>query len=60
MYAIVTLKDVGDFVGAKPFVIIGVDMQDQGGNVLILLGVWSWFGREVFIVRASIYFQNPA
>lgn len=34
---IITLKDIGDLVGATPFVVIGIDLKDELGNFLVFL-----------------------
>ena len=36
--AIITLKDIGYFVSTQPFVVIGIDLKDDPGNLLIFLG----------------------
>ena len=56
MDAIITLKNEGDFVCTKPFVVIGINMEDQGSNVLILFDTRSRFSRKMLIVGASV---NP-
>ncbi|MEY8329514.1 RloB family protein [Lachnospiraceae bacterium 48-33] len=37
MYAIITLKNISDFVCSKSLIVICVDMKNQGSNMLILL-----------------------
>lgn len=56
MDAIITLKNEGNFICTKPFVIIGINMEDQGCNALILSDARSRFRRKMLIVGASV---NP-
>ena len=35
--AIITLKNMGDFICSKPFVIVGIDVKNLGSNHLIFL-----------------------
>ena len=60
VYAIVTLKDVGDLVSAKALVIIGVDLENSLSNVLILLSSVSRFRIEMFVIGASVYTKDSA
>lgn len=40
--AIITLKNMGDFICSKPFVIVGIDVKNLGSNHLIFFGSVSW------------------
>ena len=57
--AIITLKNEGNFVCTKPFVVIGINMEDQGSNALILSDARSRFSRKMLIIGASVNSQNP-
>ena len=41
--AIVTLKNIGDFISTKPFVIIGINLKNALSDFLIFFGAVSWF-----------------
>ena len=58
--AIVTPEDVGDFISAQPFVVIRMDMENQRSNQLILPDAWGGFGREMFVISASVDPENAA
>ena len=58
--AIVTLKYIGDFIGAKPFVITSVNLQNKSCDFLVFFGAISWICGEVFIIRASVNTKNFA
>lgn len=60
MYAIITLKDIGGLVCAEPLVVIRMDMENQGRDVLILPDTRSGFGREMLIISASVDPEDPA
>lgn len=59
-YAIVTPEDVGDFISAKPFVVIRMDMENQRSNLLVLPDAWGGFRREMFVISASVDPENAA
>lgn len=40
--AIITPKNMGDFICSKPFVIVGIDVKNLGSNHLIFFGSVSW------------------
>ena len=58
--AIITLKDVSDFVSAKPFVVIGIDLKDYPGNILILLCTISRFRIVMFVIGAAVDTEDLA
>lgn len=41
--AIITLKNMGDFIWFKPFVIVGIDVKNLGSNDLIFSGSDRWY-----------------
>ena len=59
-YAIVTSEDVGDFISAQPFAVICMDMENQRSNMLVLPDAWGGFGREMFVISASVDPENAA
>ena len=59
-YAIVTPEDAGDFISAKPFVVIRMDMENQRSNMLVLPDAWGGFSREMFVMSASVDPENAA
>lgn len=54
MYAIITLKDISDFVCSEPLAVIRIDMEDQGSDMLVLPDTWCRFSREMFVISASV------
>ena len=54
MYAIITLKNIGDFVSSKPLVVIRMNMENQGGDMLIFPDTRSGFRREMLVISASV------
>lgn len=60
MYAIITLKNISDFVCSESLVVICVDMKNQGRNMLILSDTWCRFRREMFVISASVDLKDPA
>ena len=58
--AIVTLKYIGDFIDAKPFVITSVNLQNKSCDFLVFFGAISWLCGEVFTIRASVNTKNFA
>ena len=58
--AIITLKDVSDLVSAKPFVVIGIDLKDYPGNILILLCTISRFRIVMFVIGAAVDTEDLA
>ena len=41
--AIVTLKNIGDFISTEPFIVIGINLKNALGDFLIFFGAVSWF-----------------
>ena len=41
--AIITLKNISDFVSAKTFVVVSINLQNKLGYLLIFFGAISWF-----------------
>ena len=41
--AIITLKNIGDFVSTKTLVVISINLQNKPGYLLIFFGAVSWF-----------------
>ncbi len=41
--AIITLKDIGNFVSTKTLVVISINLQNKLGYLLIFFGAISWF-----------------
>lgn len=60
MYAIITLKDIGGLACAEPLVVIRMDMENQGRDVLVLPDRRSGFGREMLVISASVDPEDPA
>ncbi len=60
MYAIITLKDISDFVCSKSLVVVCIDMKNQRSNMLIFSDTWCGFSREMFVISASVDPKNPA
>ena len=60
MDAIITSEDVSDFIGAKPLIIISIDMEDRRFDLLILNRSGSRFGVEMLVIRAPIHPQDSA
>lgn len=49
-----------DFVCAKPLVVISINVENEGSNVLVFLNPRSGPGREVLVIGASVDAKNPA
>ncbi len=60
VYAIITLKNVSDLVSAETFVVVGIDLKDQSGDLLILFGTISRFRLVMLVVSTSIHIENSA
>ena len=60
VYAIITLKNVSNLVGAETFVVVGINLEDQSGDLLILFGTISRLRFVMLIVSASIDVENSA
>jgi len=60
--AIITSEDVSDFIGVKPFIIIGIgiDVEDCRFDLLIFKSPGSRFGVKMLVICAPIYLQDPA
>lgn len=58
--AIVTFKNVSDFMGAETFIIIGINVQDQGSDLLVFPDSGSSFRGEVLIIGTPVDRKNPA
>ena len=56
----IMLKNVSNLVGAEMFVVVGIDLEDQSGNLLILFSTISRFRLVMLIVSASIDVENSA
>ena len=56
--AIVTLKDKCYFVSTETLVVIGIDLQDQSCNLLILFSSISWLSVKVLVIGASVNAKN--
>ena len=54
VYAIITLKDIGNLVGAKPFVVIGIDLKDEPGNFLVFLCTIGRFRTVMLVISAPV------
>lgn len=60
MDAIITLENKGDLICSKPLAAVGVNMEDQRRNILILLDGGRGFSREMLIVVDSVDRKNLA
>ena len=60
MDAIITLKNISDFVCAKPFSMLTMDAKDQRRKLLILRDTGRWSRMKVLIISTSIDAQHPA
>ena len=58
--AIITLKDISDLISAKTLLIVGMDLQNEPCNLLILFCTVSGFRGVVLIVSASVNTENLA
>ena len=58
--AIITLQNIGDFICTKTFVIIGINLKNQSGDLLIFFGADSGFRMIMFIIRTSVDIQHFA
>ena len=58
-YAIVTLKDMPDFVCARALVIIRIDMQDRTPEFLVLRSTGSRSCSEMLVISTPVETQNP-
>ena len=56
--AIVTLKDICDFVSTKSFIVIGVNLKNKPCNFLVFFGSVCRFGVKVLVVGASVNTKN--
>ena len=54
VYAIITLKNTGDLVGTKPFVVIGIDPEDDPGNLLVFLCTIGRFRTVMLVISAPV------
>jgi hypothetical protein len=54
VYAIVTLKDMLDFVSPQTLVIIRIDMEDCPFNMLVFRNTGSGLGMEMLIIGAPV------
>lgn len=60
MDAIITLKDEGNFVCTKLFVVIGINLEDQGSDVLILFDARSRFSDRGGISVCCLVFGDKS
>lgn len=60
MNAIITLKDIGGLVCSEPLVVIRMDAENQGSNVLIFPDTQSRIGRKMLVISASVDPKDPA
>ncbi len=60
VYAIITLKDISNFVSTKAFMVIRIDMENKLGNLLILLCSVGGFRRIMLVVSASVNAEDLA
>ena len=58
--AIITLKNVSDFISTKPFVIISEDLQNGFCDCLIFFGAISRFSAVMLVISASVDTKNFA
>ena len=60
VYAIITLKDICDFVSAEPLVVISIDMKNERSNILIFFNTRRGFGRKMLVIGTPVYSENLA
>ena len=60
VYAMITLKNVSDLVGNETFVVVGIDLENQSGDLLIFFCTISRFRLVMLVVSASIHVENSA
>ena len=53
-YAIITLKNIGDFISSETLVVIRMNMENQGGDMLIFPDTRSGFRKEMLVISASV------
>ena len=59
-YAIITLKDVSNFIGTKTFSVVNVNLKNQHGDLLIYFGAISRLGMVMLVISASVNAENSA
>lgn len=59
-YAIITLKDVSNFIGTKTFSVVNVNLKNQLGDLLIYFGAISRLGMVMLVISASVNAENSA
>lgn len=60
VYAIITLKNIGDLVSSESLVVICMDMKNQGRDPLIFSDTKSGLSRKVLVISASVDSEDPA
>lgn len=60
MDAIITLENKGNFICSEPLVVVGVNMENQGKNILILPDAGSRLSGEMFIVGVFVDIEDLA
>ncbi len=58
--ALITLKDICNLISTKPFVVIGVDLQNELCNLLILFSTISRLRIKVLAIVTPVDAQDPA
>lgn len=58
--AIITCKNISDLIGAETLVIIGINVEDQGSDLLVFPDSGSSFIGEVLVVGAPVDSKDPA
>lgn len=60
MNAIITSKNMCDFVSTDPFVVVRIDAEDSLADLLVLNSSCSRSRMKVLVVGTAVHFQNPA
>ena len=53
--AIITLQKVSNLIGTKTLVVIRINVQDQGSDVLVFTRARCRLGTEVLVIGTSVY-----